>query len=749
MRKPVTKIEPAPTVASAPVAAPPRLPAWLLAALLALVTIAVYWPVTGNDFVNYDDDVYVTANPHVQGGLTMENIKWAFSSQVSANWHPVTILSHMLDCQVYGLKPWGHHLTNLLLHALNTALVFLLLRGLTGGLWRSVMVAVLFAVHPLHVQSVVWVAERKDVLSAFFGLLALIAYARYAKKKSSNSQLPGASKWSEDGSTLNYVLALFFFTLGLMSKAMLVTLPCVMLLLDYWPLKRIRNSEFGIRNFIKLLVEKIPFFVLAAAMSIVTFLVQKQGGAVMAVGDYPLDNRVENALMAYCRYTGKFLWPADLAAFYPHVSHWPMAEVLLAGVILCGSTALFVWGRQRFPFLLMGWLWFVGTLVPVIGLVQVGEQSMADRYTYFPSLGLFILVIWGAAELARCWRFQTTVLSVAGSAVVLLCIASTRQQLRYWKDSEALFRHALAVTDDNALAETDLGLAVLGKGRFDEAVGHLQAAVRLKPSAAEVHNNLGTAYLNKKQYDEAIGQFQAAISLKPSHVKAHANLGLAFLDKNNFDGAISEFQETVNLQPDFDGAQVNLGVALLKKGLTDEAISQFQEAINRKPDDGNAHFNLGVAFSNEGRLDEAISHYQEAIRINPNDADAKSNLARDSELKKAMNLAAADPAALNNLAWRLATSPAAGLRNGTLAVKLAEHACELTQYRVTVMVGTLAAAYAEAGRFDEAVATGQKACALASEFGEADLLQRNQELVALYQAHRAYHESAHDAAAPK
>jgi protein O-mannosyl-transferase len=719
-------------------AARPGIPAWLVAVLLILMTVALYWPATHNDFINYDDDVYVTANGHVQGGLTAENIPWAFVNPVSANWHPLTILSHMADCQLYGLKTWGHHLTSILVHAVNTMLVFLLLHRITRATWRSAAVAAVFALHPFHVQSVAWVAERKDVLSTCFGLLALILYVRYVRIRTNQRQLASGS----------YLCSLVFFAFGLMSKPMLVTLPCVMLLLDYWPLQRyqVAGSGFG---FQRLVFEKLPFFVLAAGSSVVTFLVQEHGGAIMAMDDYTLENRVVSALISYCRYLEKSFWPTDLAVFYPHVAQWPMLEAMLAAVLLGGITASCFLVRRGHPFCLMGWLWFVGTLVPVIGLVQAGEQSMADRYTYFPSLGLFIVVVWGAHELAGRSRYRAVAVAAAFLACMVACVLLTRQQLGYWKDSETLFRHALAVTDDNTLAETDLGLAVLGKGRVDEAIGHLQTAARLQPTAAEVHNNLGLAYLNQKQYHEAIEQFQIAINLKPSHAKAHGNLGLAFFGKNDFDGAVREFQATVDLQPDFDGAQVNLGFALLKSGRTGEAIGQLQGAINRNPDDGNARFNLGVAFSSEGRLDEAIVQYQEAIRINPNDADAKNNLARDSELKKETERAATNPAALNNLAWRLATSPIAGLRNGTLAVKLAEQACQLTQYRAAVMVGTLAAAYAEAGRFDEAVATGQKACALASEFGEAGLLQRNRELVALYQAHRAYHEPAQSAPAPQ
>ena len=368
-----------------------------MAIILVLVTIALYWPATRHDFVNYDDDAYVTANVRVQTGLTLESMKWALFSPVNNNWHPLTVWSHMADCQFFGLEPWGHHLTSVLLHALNTVLVFLLLGSLTGAFWRSVLVAALFGWHPLHVESVAWVSERKDVLSAFFGLLALIAYARYAE---GSTQPQGRGSWSvirgpwslsHPPFAVFYLLSLLLFALGLMSKPMLVTWPFVMLLLDYWPLRRFEPSTLNsqLSTILRLLKEKIPFFVLAALGSVVTFEVQQHGGAIMAAERLPLAGRSENALVSYCRYLGKLFWPTDMAVFYPLPGQWPVGKVLLAGVVMLGITLVLFRLRRRYPYLLMGWLWYCGTLVPVIQLVQTGSHAMADRYTYIPSVGVW------------------------------------------------------------------------------------------------------------------------------------------------------------------------------------------------------------------------------------------------------------------------------------------------------------------------------------------------------------------------
>jgi Flp pilus assembly protein TadD len=662
MRKPATKSKPA----TVPVH--PRWSAWLPTLLLMLATLALYWPALRFDFINFDDPDYVTANLHVQGGLSWEGVKWAFSNtEQAAYWAPLMWLSHELACQLFGLHAWGHHLINVLLHAANTALVFVIFRQMTGAVWRSLILAALFGWHPLRVESVAWITERKDVLCAFFGFLSLLFYARYGR---------GAGRIS-----YSYWLALLFFALGLMSKPMLVTWPFVMLLLDYWPLKRIYDfppsphfgaaSRFTIYDLKPLLLEKIPFFALAAAASIVTYVVQKQGGAVAAIETLPLGARVGNALISYCRYLGKTFWPTDMAVFYPHPGYWPVAEVLLAGMLLTGLSALVFMKRGRHPYLLVGWLWFVGTLVPVIQLVQSGQQAMADRFTYVPSVGVLMLTVWGVHELARRWWHHVMVLSLAGVSAIIFCFALTREQLGYWQDTETLFRHALDVTQSNSIAHDALGDALAKKGQIaaaishfqealrlmpnnayahnnfgyvldkqgqiDEAISQFQEALRLQPDDAEAHNNFGVALLHKDQTDEAISQFQEALRLKPDDAKAHNNLGIALLNKDQIDEAISQYQEALRLKPDYAEAHNNLGVALLHKDQTDEAISQFQEALRLKPDYAEAHNSLGVALFKKGRIDEAISQFQEALRLRPDNADARNNLAKALELKGKSN----------------------------------------------------------------------------------------------------------------
>jgi protein O-mannosyl-transferase len=623
VRKPGPKSNAAPTTATTPLKARPHFPAWLIAALLALVTIGLYCPATGFDFLNYDDPEFVTANPHVQGGLNWEGIKWAFCNTTQAvYWAPLMWLSHMLVCQFFGLNPWGHHLINVLLHATNTVLVFFVLRRMTQSTWRSMIVAALFALHPLRVESVAWVTERKDVLSTFFWMLALWAYVSYVE----------TAQVRQSKSKVWYGAALAMFVLGLLSKPMVVTLPFVLLLLDYWPLGRMQNAappntrDARRSTLLRLVTEKLPFFVLATLGSVVTFVVQQRGGVVAEGGSLPLGARSGNALVSYCRYLGKLFWPTDLAVFYPRPEPWPMAKVLLAGGLLLGVSGLLWVQRRRFPCLLMGWLWFLGTLVPVIGLVQSSDQAMADRFTYIPSLGLLILAVWGAYELTKCWRFQVIALSVVGSVVIVLCMVLTGRQLGFWQDSEALFRHALEVTEGNYIAHSGLGEALVKKEHIEEAISHYRESVRLNPDFVDAHYNLAVTLVQNGQIDEAISHYQESLRLKPDSTDAHYNLGNALARKGQIDQAISQFREAIRLKSDFALAHNNLGNALLRKGQIEQAISQFQEAIRLKPDFALAHNNLGNALYRNGRGEEAIRQFQEALRLQPDYADARKNL---------------------------------------------------------------------------------------------------------------------------
>jgi Flp pilus assembly protein TadD len=598
------------------------------------MTIAVYWPAIRGDFVNYDDPDYVTANPCVQNGLTLEDIKCAFLNPVASNWHPLTILSHMLDCQCFGMNPMGHHLTSLLLHACNAALGFVWLRLLTGATWRSLLVAALFAVHPLRVESVAWVSERKDVLSGCFGLLTLIFYTRYARMEeaiesrgASAQGIPSTGTWSP---TRDYMSALLFFGLGLMSKAMLVTWPFVMLLLDYWPMSRYRHG-----NAWQLVREKAPFFVLAAAGCLVTLAVQHHAGAVAAFHNLSPLARCENALVSYCRYLGKMIWPTNLAVFYPHPGNWPPKQVLVAGLLLAGISALLLVKRRKYPFLLMGWLWYVGTLIPVIGLVQVGDQSIADRYTYLPSLGLLIMVVWGLNELARQWRMPAIALSLAGAAAIFPCLLETRQQLGYWQDSKTLFQHALDVTANNHIAQNNMGAVLEAEGRIDEAITHYQEAIRLRPDDAPARYNLGNAFMKQGRLDEAIGQYQEAVSLDPANTDVLKNLGNAFYKSGRLDEAISQYQKGIRLNPDDATLHYNLGKVFEKQGQTDEAISQFREAVRLAPDYAEAHNNLGWSLQAKGLIVEAINQYEEAVRLKPDYELAQKNLESALEMSDA------------------------------------------------------------------------------------------------------------------
>ncbi len=552
----------------------------LICVCLFGLVVWTFLPAIHNEFINFDDDVYVTGNSHVQAGLSFATVAWAFSSMDASNWHPLTWLSHAADCNFFGLNPRDHHLTSVLLHAVNAVLLLLALHKLTGAFWRSLFVAAIFGLHPLRVESVAWVAERKDVLSTLFGLLALLSYADYAKKFSVKNQK----------SKIYHGLALIFFACSLMSKPMLVTLPFLLLLLDYWPLNRFKREP--LKN---LLVEKIPFFLLAAASCTVTFIAQKRGGAMDLLAAMPLSARCENAIVSYGRYLLHFFWPEKLSVFYPVVDHWPIKIVLACAALLAGITAAVIVARRTHPYLLTGWLWFLGTLTPVIGLVAVGEHSMADRYTYFPLMGILIIVAWGTVEFSSRWRFQTVGLPVLSAAIIAACIFLTRQNIGYWKDSETLFRRAIAVTGDNYSAHCNLGNALMSRGRPAEALGEFQIAAKLKPGSSENLCNVGVALAGLGRMDEATAEFNLAVKSNPDNGLAHQNLGMALEQNGRLDEATREYEAAIRLMPGYAPAHNSLGVAFAKQNQLDKAIEQFQIAVRLAPNFLPAQNNLKMA----------------------------------------------------------------------------------------------------------------------------------------------------------
>jgi Tfp pilus assembly protein PilF len=592
--------------------------------LLAVVTLAVWWPAIQCDFLNLDDPDYFTANPHVQTGLTWANVLWASTTGFASNWHPLTWLSLMLDAELFGKGPGWPHFTNFLFHTANTVLLFLLLRRLTAATWRSALVAALFALHPLHVESVAWVSERKDVLSAFFGLLSLLAYANYARGLS----ITGNCVFSFRRPGLDYWLALVFFALGLMAKPMLVTLPLVMLLLDFWPLERKRNARWRASDARHLALEKLPFLVLSAVSCVITFIVQQRGGAVAALVRIPMASRIENAFVSYGRYLGKTFWPDNLAVLYPRPIHWSAGLVVFSLMLVIGLSVAAVWFGRKFPFALTGWFWFVVTLVPVIGLVQVGMQSMADRYTYLPLIGVFVVLVWGLDAACVGWRVPKTWTISLALMILVACAFRTRDQLRYWQNDEMLFRHALAVTQNNYLAYNNLGTWLSKKGRTPEARNCFQKALQINPDDSAVLYNLGNALVKLGDWDGAIDYYQRALQITPAQADILDNLGLALVAKKQYDVAITNFEAALKVKPDFSDAHNNLATVLFIEHRFDEAAQHYREALRLTPDDPRICANLGDTLVRLGQISEAAKCYQEALRLKPDDVSIAAKLQR-------------------------------------------------------------------------------------------------------------------------
>jgi Flp pilus assembly protein TadD len=616
----------------------------LVSLLLFELVVWVFLPSLQGEFLIYDEYGYVTGNSHVNSGLSWTNFVWAFSSLFAANWHPLTWLSHMTDVEFYGMNPWGHHLTSMLLHAFNTVLIFLVFRRMTGAGWRSLVVAGLFGLHPLRVESVAWISERKDVLSTMFWLLAMWTYTRFAEE----------TRKQDGKSKLFYCLTLVFFAMGLMSKTMLVTLPCVFLLLDYWPLNRWKQDGKW-----RLVVEKAPFLLLALAVSVIEYIAQKQSGAMEEMVKLSLGARFENALISYVRYLGKFFWPENLCIYYPHPGHWPAIGVLLSTLFLLGALVLVWTMHQRQPWLLLGWFWYLGTLVPVIGLLQLGSASMADRYTYVPLIGIYVLLVWELHDLTKQWRYQALMAGLGGAVALSVCVALTRYEIGFWKDGVTVWSRAIALTKDNYVAHHNLGVllnptqpdaaldefreavhenpdfadaqrylaaSLFNKGRVDEAIAHLQKSLQIDPASEWSERSLGIAFSQNKQWEQAVFHFQKAAEYDPTNATTQNGLGLALLNLGRLDEAALHLLKAVQYQPDNVDTHSRLAVIYYRQGQLKGAITQFQMVAEHEPTNAIAQNDLGAALLKNEQWDEAIPKFQEALRLVPDYAAARKNL---------------------------------------------------------------------------------------------------------------------------
>lgn len=655
---------------------------FLISLFLIVIILAAYWQLPTHDFLVFDDNKYITNNSHVHDGITWKNLAWAFSSTDFGYWHPLTWLSHMLAFQLFGLKFGMHHLTNLFLHIANTLLLFFVLKRMTGALWQSAFVAAMFALHPLNVESVAWASERKNVLSAFFWMLTMWAYVCYAERPT----------------FLRYLLIFLVFALGLMAKPVLITLPFVLLLLDYWPLRRFnsagsgrgdthtsKNSGFQRSLALRLVLEKIPFLSLSAVCIYLSSLSIQRFGIAVSTAWVPMKLRIANALVSYVSYIKKMVWPHNLAVFYPYPQTLPLWQTVGAGFLLLCISFLVLRAARSKPYLAVGWLWYMGTLVPAIGLFQAGLwPAIADRFVYVPLIGLFMVIAWGVPDFVVRWRHRKAGLAVIAALLFPILMTMTCLQLRHWQNGVTLFTHNLNVTHNNSLAHNELGNALKQQGKFEKAMFHYSKALQINPNYAEAHNNLGYTLTRQKNYQDAIYHYNEALRIKPTYAEAHNNLGTALLDQGN----------------------------------DKEAICHYNEALRSNPNYVGAYYNLGKIYLNQGKIEKAILLYRKALDLNP-------------EMTQV----------LYNLSWILASHEDKRYRNGEEAVKLAEMLCKITRYKQPLALDALAGAYAETGRFDTAVLTAEKALRLTLLYGQQELSLIVKKRLQLYQAKLPYRQS--------
>ncbi|NQT10954.1 MAG: tetratricopeptide repeat protein [Desulfobacteraceae bacterium] len=576
--------------------------------LLILTILVAYWQVKDFNFVGFDDELYITENSHTQAGLTIKGIVWAFETFRAGNWHPLTWLSHMLDCELYGLNPMGHHWTNLLFHIANTILLFFIFQKMTGAIWKSAFVAALFALHPLHVESVAWVAERKDVLSTFFGMLTILAYIRYVKKRN----------------FLRYSLIFIFLSLGLMAKPMLVTMPFVLLLLDFWPLERLKycsnsqSSNFQSLNLSRLFLEKVPLFIPVAISSVLTIFAQKEAGALYSFESLAVKTRIANAFVSYASYIVKTVWPQNLAIFYPHsFGMLSLCYVFLAGFAIAGISFFSIRSFKQRPYVAVGWFWYLGTLIPVIGLIQVGAQGMADRYTYIPLIGLFIMLAWGISDLLKKWHYRKTVLAVC--AIILLFTFSTRSyfQIRHWENSAAVFKNAIQTTKNNWLAYRELGLALMRDGKLDDAVFYYKKALQIRPNYLTALDNLGMTLHRLGRFEEALFYYSKALKIDQKDAGIHNNTANVLTAIGKLEKAVQHYKKAILIDPEFADANYNLANVLVTQEKLDKAILYYESAIKNDSEYSDAYYNLGCILLKKKEYKKALAHFAEVIKIKP------------------------------------------------------------------------------------------------------------------------------------
>jgi protein O-mannosyl-transferase len=674
---------------------------FLIIAGIAFASFIAYEPVRKNGFVDLDDGSYIKNNPNVNEGITAQSFVWAFTRFHSGNWHPLTWLSHMLDCEIYGLNPFGHHITSIIIHIVNSVLLLLVLRKMTGALWPSAFIAGVFALHPLHVESVAWAAERKDVLSGLFWMLTILAYAYYAEK-------PDFKR---------YIIVLLAFVMGLLSKPMMVTLPFALLLLDYWPLNRLNKPNHAL-NLKHLIKEKIPFFALSVISSAITIAAQQSGGAIATLDNLSLSYRIANMFASYTRYIGKTLWPDGLAVIYPHFYKDFPKDLLVTSILLFVLLTTFcIYAGRHKRYILTGWLWFLGTLVPVIGLVQVGSQAIADRYMYIPIVGLLIIITWSIKEFAGENRGRQTATAILALIVLCISLILTRTQAGYWKDNLTLFGHAVNVTDNNPFAETNYGHALYKAGYTSEGLMHLYNTIHINPEFFMARDTLGNLLMEEDKTNEAIECFEESIRHDSKSKSSYINLGAALSKQGNQAEAIKCINKALELDPQYEDARTKIGTALLLSGKPKEAIAEFNEGFKTSTDRMEVYVNLAIAYNQLGDKNQSMRCCEKAIKLNTENSEV-----------------------LNNLAWLLATNSGTSADNIKKSIGFARNACEITHYKKADLLDTLAVTYASAGRFDEAMNMADKAIKIAIDSGNNNLAGEIEKRIKFYKAGQPYRE---------